>query len=129
VCWVSLALDPTYDVSFVHFALPDGRAPRGAVFYTRGELVMRLRMKPGLTNRLLALVAACAATLAAGPSPALAQNDPWCLVNDQKGSTSCAFASRDQCLLSTGGNVGHCIANPATPSPAAPARKSRRPSG
>jgi hypothetical protein len=59
----------------------------------------------------------------------MAQNDPWCLVNDQKGSTSCAFVSRDQCMLSTGGNVGHCVANPGFPSPAAPGRKPRRPTG
>jgi hypothetical protein len=67
------------------------------------------------------------ATVAAGLRPAVAQNLPWCLVNDQKGSTSCAFTSREQCLLSTGGNVGHCIANPASPS--APARPPRRPNG
>ena len=67
------------------------------------------------------------ATVAAGLRPAVAQNLPWCLVNDQKGSTSCAFTSREQCLQSTGGNVGHCIANPASPS--APARAPRRPNG
>jgi hypothetical protein len=78
-----------------------------------------------MTKRLLG-AAILAATLATASSSAIAQNDPWCLVNDQKGSTSCAFASREQCLLSTGGNVGHCVANPAIPSPA---RRSRRPNG
>src|SRR6266404_9390189 len=67
------------------------------------------------------------ATVATGPRSAGAQNLPWCLVNDQKGSTSCAFLSREQCLLSTGGNVGHCVANPASRS--APMRAPRRPNG
>ena len=67
------------------------------------------------------------ATVAAGLRPAVAQNLPWCLVNDQKGSTSCAFTSREQCLQSTGGNVGHCVANPASLS--APVRPPRRPNG
>ena len=70
-----------------------------------------------------------AAAVATGPRSAFAQNHPWCLVNDQKGSTSCAFVSREQCLLSTGGNVGHCVANPATPSLPAPVRGPRRPNG
>jgi Protein of unknown function (DUF3551) len=70
-----------------------------------------------------------AATVAAGPRFAVAQNYPWCLVNDQKGSTSCAFVSREQCLLSTGGNVGHCVANPASPPLPAPSRGPRRPNG
>jgi len=81
-----------------------------------------------MTKRVLALVTVAAA-LAATPQSGLAQNGPWCLVNDQKGSTSCAFVSRDQCMLSTGGNVGHCIANPATPTLPAPARRSRGASG
>jgi hypothetical protein len=55
-----------------------------------------------------------------------AQNYAWCLVNDLKfGSTNCAFVSREQCMMSTGGNVGHCIANPAY-SPA-PERRAGRP--
>jgi hypothetical protein len=70
-----------------------------------------------------------AAVAATGPRSAVAQNLPWCMVNDQKGSTSCAFVSRAQCLLSTGGNVGHCVANPASPSPSAPVRGARRPNG
>jgi Protein of unknown function (DUF3551) len=66
------------------------------------------------------------AAMTMGPRSAVAQNAPWCLVNDQKGSTSCAFATREQCVASTGGNVGHCIANPALPSPRLPVRGSRR---
>ena len=72
------------------------------------------------------IIAAMAAT---GPRSAVAQNLPWCMVNDQKGSTSCAFVSREQCLQSTGGNVGHCVANPASPSLPAPVRGPRRPNG
>jgi len=66
------------------------------------------------------------AAMVLAPRSAVAQNGPWCLVNDQKGSTSCAFATREQCMASTGGNVGHCIANPGTPSPRTPVRGSRR---
>ena len=78
-------------------------------------------------QKLLLGMLILSATVATGLRPAVAQNLPWCLVNDQKGSTSCAFTSREQCLLSTGGNVGHCIANPA--SPPAPVRAPRRPNG
>ena len=67
-----------------------------------------------------------AATITVVSQSAVAQNDPWCLVNQQKGTTSCAFVSRAQCLQSTGGNVGYCVANPFPP---APARGSRRPDG
>jgi hypothetical protein len=82
-----------------------------------------------MTNRFLGM-AILAATIATGSRSGVAQNLPWCLVNDQKGSTSCAFVSRDQCLLSTGGNVGHCVANPApSRSFPEPVRKSRRPNG
>jgi hypothetical protein len=57
-----------------------------------------------------------------------AQNYAWCLVNDLKfGSTSCAFVSREQCMMSAGGNVGHCIANPAYVAAREPARKPHRP--
>jgi len=70
-----------------------------------------------------------AAAAATGPRWASAQNYPWCLVNDQKGSTSCAFVNREQCLQSTGGNVGHCVANPASAPLPAPVRGARRPNG
>ena len=63
-----------------------------------------------------------AATVATGPRSGVAQNYPWCVVNDQTGTTSCRFVSREQCLASTGGNVGHCVANPASPSVPAPVR-------
>jgi uncharacterized protein DUF3551 len=81
-----------------------------------------------MTKRFLA-TATLAATVATASQSAVAQNGPWCLVNDQKGSTSCAFASREQCLLSTGGNVGHCVANPAIRSAPERLRKPRQPNG
>jgi len=71
---------------------------------------------------------AIAAAMAAASSTVNAQNYAWCLVNDLKfGSTSCAFVSREQCMMSAGGNVGHCIANPAYASAREPARKPHRP--
>jgi len=30
------------------------------------------------------------------------------------GSTSCASVTREQCMMSAGGSVEHCIANPAS---------------
>ena len=67
---------------------------------------------------------AIAATTLATISASNAQNYAWCLVNDLKsGSTSCAFVSREQCMMSAGGNVGHCIANPAYASAREPVRK------
>jgi hypothetical protein len=56
---------------------------------------------------IAAVCAICATT------PASAQNYPWCLVNYKYGSTSCAFTSRAQCMMSAGGNIGQCVANPA----------------
>jgi hypothetical protein len=57
-----------------------------------------------------------------------AQSYPWCLVSARKsGATSCAFVSREQCMMSAGGNAGHCIANPAYASAREPARKPYRP--
>ena len=74
----------------------------------------------------LAGLAIAAATLAM-TSTGRAQNYAWCLVNDLKfGSTSCAFVIREQCMMSTGGNVGHCVANPAYSAVREPARKPRR---
>jgi Protein of unknown function (DUF3551) len=69
------------------------------------------------------------ATVAAGPPSAVAQNYPWCRINQQTGATGCTFVSREQCLQSTGGNIGYCVANPAFTSPPAPARGPRRPNG
>jgi len=76
--------------------------------------------------RKLLIGALMLAATTMGPRFAVAQNYPWCLVNNQKGTTSCAFVSREQCQLSTGGNIGYCIANPGTPSPRAPVRGPRR---
>jgi uncharacterized protein DUF3551 len=65
--------------------------------------------------RQIALAAlAVAVTTVATTCASSAQSYPWCLVNARKsGATSCAFVSREQCMLSAGGNAGHCIANPA----------------
>jgi hypothetical protein len=73
--------------------------------------------------------ATLAATVATAAQSAVAQNGPWCLVNVQKGSKSCPFVSREQCLLSTGGNVRHCVANPALRSIPERLRKPRQPNG
>lgn len=71
---------------------------------------------------------AIAATTLAATCASHAQNYPWCLVNDLKfGSTTCAFVSREQCMMSAGGNVGHCIANPFYGGAREPSRKSHRP--
>jgi hypothetical protein len=70
---------------------------------------------------------AVAAATAAAPSTGNAQNYAWCLVNDLKfGSTSCAFVSREQCMMSAGGNVGHCVANPAYAAVREPRRRPHR---
>jgi len=66
--------------------------------------------------------------MATGPQSAVAQDYPWCRMHAQTGAASCTFVSREQCMQSTGGNTGHCYANPAfTSSP--PVRGSRRPNG
>jgi hypothetical protein len=80
-------------------------------------------------RKLLLGMLILSAAVATAPRPGVGQNYPWCMVNDQKGSTSCAFVSREQCMLSTGGNVGHCVANPASALPPAPVRAPRRPNG
>jgi hypothetical protein len=67
-----------------------------------------------------AMMAATSAASAQSP-----QSYPWCLVDDLlTGSWSCYYASRAQCQLSTGGNIGHCVANPGYV--AAPAPEPRR---
>jgi hypothetical protein len=79
-------------------------------------------------RRIILSVLAIVVTTLASVCGAKAQNYAWCLVNDLKfGSTSCAFVSREQCMMSAGGNVGHCIANPAYASPRESARRTRRP--
>jgi len=74
----------------------------------------------------VAAFAIAAITLVA-TSASSAQNYPWCFVSARKsGATSCAFISREQCMLSAGGNGGHCIANPGYASAREPARKPHR---
>jgi hypothetical protein len=71
-------------------------------------------------------ILAVTGTLGSATTMASAQYYPWCLVDDLKtGSMSCYFTTREQCMMSTGGNVGHCVANPASPAPPGP-RKIRR---
>jgi hypothetical protein len=80
--------------------------------------------------KAIGLAAILAATLAAGTRAASAQNYPWCLVDDLKsGAWSCAFVSWEQCQMSTGGNVGHCVANPGYPGVPGPVRRPRRSHG
>jgi uncharacterized protein DUF3551 len=67
-----------------------------------------------------------AATLAAATSAARAQYYPWCLViSDKTGSWTCYFATREQCMMSAGGNVGFCAQNPAYVAPQPPAHRRR----
>jgi len=70
-----------------------------------------------------------ATALATGPQSAVAQNYPWCRINEQSGAMGCTYVSREQCLQSIGGNIGYCVANPASTSPPAPVRGPRRPNG
>jgi hypothetical protein len=75
---------------------------------------------------LLGLVT-MASTIVATQSTASAQNYPWCLIiSDKNGSWTCYFTSREQCMMSAGGNVGFCAQNPAYSGPQ-PVR--RRPNG
>jgi len=78
-----------------------------------------------MRRRMMGIVAATG-VMVATLSTASAQNYPWCLVDDLKtGSWSCYFVSRDQCQMSTGGNVGHCVANPAYAAAPPPTRRPR----
>ncbi|HEY2136236.1 MAG TPA: DUF3551 domain-containing protein [Xanthobacteraceae bacterium] len=71
-----------------------------------------------------------AVALASATSPGRAQYYPWCLIiSDKTGSWSCYFATRDQCMMSAGGNVGFCAQNPAYRDPPPPARRHRRTNG
>jgi hypothetical protein len=66
-----------------------------------------------------------AATVATATQSAVAQNYPWCRMHAQSGAASCSFVSREQCMQSTGGNMGFCYANPFP----TPVRGARRPNG
>jgi len=106
-------------------ALSAARSARCSVLVSKLDRLSRdVAMQKLLLGTLI-----LAATVATGPRSGVAQNYPWCVVNDQTGTTSCRFVSREQCLASTGGNVGHCVASPASPSLPAPVRGSRRPNG
>jgi len=78
-----------------------------------------------MRKSVLGLLAAVS-TMTAAMTTANAQYYPWCLVDDLKtGAMSCYFTTREQCMMSTGGNVGHCVANPGYTAPAG-SRKTRR---
>lgn len=78
-------------------------------------------------NRWALAILAAAAALAATAPTAHAQYYPWCLViSDKTGAWSCYFATREQCMASTGGNVGFCARNPAAPDDPPPRRRDRR---
>jgi hypothetical protein len=67
-------------------------------------------------TRLILGAAMATAVTAALPVPSHAQDYPWCLViSDKTGSMTCYFTTREQCMMSTGGNVGYCMRNPAYP--------------
>lgn len=75
-------------------------------------------------GNLLAILVVAGA-MAATTSASRAQYYPWCLViSDKLGSWTCYFTTREQCMASTGGNVGFCVQNPADPGPQ-PARSRR----
>jgi hypothetical protein len=75
-------------------------------------------------RKLLLGLLTMAAALAAAQSTASAQYYPWCLIiSDKNGSWSCYFTSREQCMMSAGGNVGFCAQNPAAPGPLPPRRR------
>jgi len=68
-------------------------------------------------RKLILGIVAGAAALAATTSASRAQYYPWCLIiSDKNGSWTCYFTSREQCMMSAGGNVGFCAQNPAYPS-------------
>jgi hypothetical protein len=77
-------------------------------------------------NLGLAILLAAGA-LAATTSASRAQNYPWCLIlADKVGAWTCYFSTREQCMASTGGNMGSCIQNPAYQGPqSAPSRRHR----
>jgi hypothetical protein len=76
-------------------------------------------------RKLMLGVCAGAAALAATTSASRAQYYPWCLViSDKTGSWTCYFTTREQCMMSAGGNIGFCAQNPAYQGP--PQRPQRR---
>jgi hypothetical protein len=77
-------------------------------------------------NAVLAILVALGAMMAA-TSASHAQYYPWCLIlTDKVGAWTCYFSTREQCVASSGGNLGHCIQNPAYPGPqSAPSRRHR----
>jgi hypothetical protein len=82
---------------------------------------MRKNMRKFIQKVMLGLVTLTA--LAATQSSASAQNYPWCLViSDKTGSWTCYFTTREQCMMSAGGNVGFCTQNPAYSGPPASRR-------
>ena len=78
-------------------------------------------------SRLILGLVTAAAILAATTAPTRAQYYPWCLViADKTGSSTCYFTTREQCMMSAGGNVGFCTRNPAAPDPPPPRRRQDR---
>jgi hypothetical protein len=79
-----------------------------------------------MTRLMTGAATAIAVVAALPPTLSWAQNYPWCLViSDKTGSMTCYFSTRDQCMMSTGGNVGFCMRNPAYPD-APPRRRPAR---
>ena len=77
-------------------------------------------------RHLILGVVVAATALAAATSTSPAQYYPWCLViSDKLGSSTCYFTTRDQCMMSAGGNVGHCVQNPAYREPSQPPPRRR----
>ena len=77
-------------------------------------------------RHLILSVVMAAAAMTAAMSTGHAQYYPWCLVIDDKlGSSTCYFTTRDQCMMSAGGNGGHCVQNPAYREPSQPPRRRR----
>ena len=74
-------------------------------------------MRTASKNAMLGILVAASA-IAAASSPSRAQSYPWCLILiDKAGAWTCYFATRQQCVASSGGNLGNCIQNPAYPGP------------
>ena len=81
-------------------------------------------------RKLILGAVAAAAALTAAPSESRAQYYPWCLIiSDKNGSWSCYYTTREQCMMSAGGNVGFCAQNPASPGPPVRPQRHRPPTG